>query len=77
MKHRVEPSGRFAQLQPKPRQVAGQVAQVPPLQLGVLPVPHVPHDGVLPPQPSGHVPQVFFRLEHVPGVQAQRPPWHD
>jgi hypothetical protein len=32
--------------------VAGQLAQMPSLQLGVAPVPHWPHSTV-PPQPSG------------------------
>ncbi len=66
--HWVEPSTRLRQRAQPSGQVAGQDAQAPLLQLGVLPVPHVPHRNV-PPQPSGHEPQPLPRLWQVAGVQ--------
>jgi hypothetical protein len=68
LEQRVLPSTRLihpVQLSP---QVLAHVSQVPSLQVGVAPVPQVPHSRV-PPQPSGHEPQVLPRCSQVSGVQ--------
>ena len=66
--HWVEPSARFKQWVQFAPHVAGQVAQVPLLQLGVAPVPQVPHKSV-PPQVSGQEPHCLPRLWQVAGTQ--------
>lgn len=64
---RMSPSARLKQPQPA-SQVASHRAQVPLLQLGVAPVPHVPHWSV-PPQLFGAVPHEISRSEQVIGMQ--------